>query len=182
LAPTRARFHPSLSRSRGQDMSALVLSRAPALSLCPTVPTCRPSLTSRPRSSAVDAPTTMLSPATSKPPRPFSPPRPARPPSLSHLRPLPSSLALSLALSTRTESSATACRRPSPVPWPPLRPCPVQCHGELRLAVSYSGQPSVCPLPPWCARSTLTRAVIAQSEPRRRRPEAPPHPAVLQAS
>jgi hypothetical protein len=91
------------------------------------------------------------------------------------LRPLPSSLALSLALPTQTESSATARRRPPPVPWPPLRPCPIQCHGELCLAVSYSGHPSVCPLPPCCARSTLTGAVLAQSKPRRRRPEAPPH-------
>jgi hypothetical protein len=57
-----------------------------------------------------------------------------------------------------------------------LRPCPVQCHGELRLAVSYSGHPSVCPLPPCCARSMHTRAVLAQSEPRRHRPEAPLHP------
>jgi hypothetical protein len=34
----------------------------------------------------------------------------------------------------------------------------------------------VCPLPPCCARSTLTGAVLALSEPRRRRLEAPPHP------
>jgi hypothetical protein len=79
---------------------------------------------------------------------------------------------LSLSLPARTESSATAHRRPPPVPWPPLRPC----HGELRLAVSYSGHPSVCPLHPCCARSTLTGVVLAQSEPRHRRPEAPPHP------
>jgi hypothetical protein len=118
----------------------------------------------------VDAPTTTRSSATSEPPRP------ARPSPLSHLGHLPSSLALSLALPARTESSATARRRPPLVPWPPLRPCPVQCHGELRLAVSYSGHPSVCPLPPCCARSTLTGAVLAQSEPHRRRPKAPPHP------
>jgi hypothetical protein len=71
---------------------------------------------------------------------------------------------------------ANARRHPSPVLWPLLRPCPVQCHGELRLAVSYLGHPSVCPLPPCCARSTLTGAILAQSEPRHRRPEAPPHP------
>jgi hypothetical protein len=55
----------------------------------------------------------------------FEPRAPARPPPLSHLRPMPSSLALSLALPARTESSATARRRPPPVPWLPLRPCPV---------------------------------------------------------
>jgi hypothetical protein len=55
-------------------------------------------------------------------------------------------------------ATATARRRPPSVPWPPLRPCPVQCHGELRLAVIYSGHPLVCPLPPYCARSTLTGA------------------------
>jgi hypothetical protein len=65
---------------------------------------------------------------------------------------------------------------PPPVSWPPLRSCLVQCHGELCLAVSYLGHPSVCPLPPCCARSMLTGAILAQSEPRRRRPEAPPHP------
>jgi hypothetical protein len=124
----------------------------------------------------VDAPTTTRSPATFEPPRPFWPPRPARPPPLSHLRPLPSSLTLSLAPPARTESSATARRRPSLVLWPSLCPCPIQCHGELCLAVSYSGHPSVCPLPPCCAQSTLTGAVLAQSEPRRRRPEARPHP------
>ena len=118
----------------------------------------------------MDAPTTARSPTTSEPPRP------SRPPPLSHLRPLPSSLALSLALPARAESSATARRRPPHVLWPPLRLCPVQCHGELRLVVSYSGHPSVCPLPPCCARSTLTGAVLAQLEHRRRRPEAPPHP------
>jgi hypothetical protein len=124
----------------------------------------------------VEAPTTARSPATSEPPRPFWAPHPTRPSPLSHLRPLPNSLALSLAPLARTESSATARRRPPLVPWPQLRPCPVQCHGELHLAVSYAGHPSVCPLAPCCARSTLTGAVLAQSEPRRRRPEAPPHP------
>jgi hypothetical protein len=34
----------------------------------------------------------------------------------------------------------------------------------------------VCPLPPCYARSTLTGAVLSQSEPRLRRPKAPPHP------
>jgi hypothetical protein len=115
----------------------------------------------------VDAPTTARSPATS------SPPRPARPPPLSHLRPLPSSLALSLALPARTESSATARRRPSPVQWSPLRPCPVQCHGELRLAVSYSGHPSVCPLPLCLVRSALTGAFSCAAGVRHHRPVEP---------
>jgi hypothetical protein len=34
----------------------------------------------------------------------------------------------------------------------------------------------MCPLPPCCIGSTLTGVVLAQSEPRRRRPKAPPHP------
>jgi hypothetical protein len=64
----------SLSLSCGTYLSALVLSRALALSLA--VPTCQPSLTSRPRSPAVDAPTTARSPATFEPlltPAPCSP-------------------------------------------------------------------------------------------------------------
>jgi hypothetical protein len=89
------------------------------------------------------------------------------------LCPLPSSLALSLALPARTESSATARCRPPSVPWAPLRSCPVQCHGELRLAVSYSGHPSVCPLPPYCARSTLTGAFSCAARVRHRRPVKP---------
>jgi hypothetical protein len=92
------------------------------------------------------------------------------------LRPLPNSLALSLTLLTRAESSATACRRPLPVPWPPSRPCPVQRHGELRLTFSCSGHPSVCPFLPCCVWSALTGAFLAQPEPRRRRLEAPLHP------
>jgi hypothetical protein len=92
------------------------------------------------------------------------------------LRPLPNSPALSLALPTRTGSSATARRRPLPVPWPPLRLCPVQRHGELRLTVSCSGHPSVCPSLPCCVWSALTGAFLAQPEPHRRRPKAPSHP------
>jgi hypothetical protein len=115
----------------------------------------------------VDAPTTTRSPATSEPPRP------ARPPPLSHLRPLSSSLTLSLALRTRTGSSTTARRCPPPVSWPPLRPCPVQCHGELRLTVSRSGHPSVCPLPPYCIRSALTGVFSCATGVRHRRPVEP---------
>jgi hypothetical protein len=92
------------------------------------------------------------------------------PPLLSHLRPLPNPLALSLALPTCAGSSTTARRRPLPVLWLSPRPCPVQCHGELHLTVSCSGHPSVCPLPLFLVRSTLTRAIFAQAEPRRRRP------------
>jgi hypothetical protein len=88
----------------------------------------------------------------------------------------PLSLSLSIPWARPVGASSLARRRPPLVPWPPLRPCPVQCHGELRLAVSYLGHPSVCPLPPCRVRSTLTGVVLAQSEPRRRRPEAPPHP------
>jgi hypothetical protein len=75
--------------------------------------------------------------------------------------------------------SCSACanqelrHRPPPVLWPPLRPCPVQCHGELRLAVSYSGHPSVCPLPPNCARSTLTGAFSCAAGVCHRRPVEP---------
>jgi hypothetical protein len=83
------------------------------------------------------------------------------------LHPLPNPLALSLALPTRAGSSATARRRPLPVLRPPSRPRPVQCHGELRLAVSCSGHPPVCPLPLCLVRSALTRAIFAQPESRR---------------
>jgi hypothetical protein len=91
------------------------------------------------------------------------------------LRPLPNSLALSLALPTRAGSSATARRRPLPVLWLPSRPCPVQCHSELSLTVNCSGHPSVCPLLPCYVGSALTVAAFAQPEPRRRRPKVPPH-------
>jgi hypothetical protein len=118
----------------------------------------------------VDAPTSARSSATSVRPRP------ARPPLLSHFRPLPNSLALSLALPMRAGSSATTHRRPLSVSWPPSRLCPVQCHGEFRLTVSCSGHPSVCPFLPCCVRSALTGTFLAQPEPRCRRPEAPSHP------
>jgi hypothetical protein len=86
------------------------------------------------------------------------------------LCPLPNPLALSLALPTRARSSTTAHHRPLPVLWPPSRPCPVQCHGELRLTVSCSRHPSVCPFPLYCVRSMLTGAIFAQPEPRCHRP------------
>jgi hypothetical protein len=89
------------------------------------------------------------------------------------LRPLPNSLALSLALPTRIGSSTTIRRRPPPVLWPLLRLCPVQCHDELRLTVSCSGHPSVCPLPLYCVRSALTGAFSCAAGVCHRRPVEP---------
>jgi hypothetical protein len=86
---------------------------------------------------------------------------------------LSSSLALSLALSARTESSTTVHRRPPPVPWSSLLPCPVQCHSELHLTVSHSGHPSVCPLPLCLIRSALTREFSCTAGVRHRRPVEP---------
>jgi hypothetical protein len=163
---------PSLSLPRGPELSAPFSPPPPrplslSLSLCPTVPTCQSSLTSRPRSPhrgrAHDRAFSSHVRAT----------RPARPPPLSHLHPVPSSLALSLALPTRTGSSATIRRRPPPVPWPPLRSCPVQCHGELHVTVSCSGHPSVCPLPPCCVWSALTGAFSCAARVRHGRPVNP---------
>jgi hypothetical protein len=109
------------------------------LSLCPAVPTCQFILNLPPT----------ISPSWTRPrPHVLRPRlRPACPPLLSHLCPLPNPLALSLALPTRAGSSATAHRWPLSVLWPSSRPCPVQCHSELRLTVSCSGHPSVCLFP-----------------------------------
>jgi hypothetical protein len=113
--------------------------------------------------------------------RPRSSPRaPFEPRAL--LAHLPSSIcalcpALSPSLSLcplEPRTSTTASRRPPPVPWPLWRPCPVQCHSKLRLAISYSGHPSVCPPPLWSVRSALTGVVIAQLELRHRRVPVPP--------
>jgi hypothetical protein len=156
----------------GAELSAPFFSPCP-LSLSPAVPTCQPSLTSRPRSPRrarahdrafskhVPAPAPILSPAPCSPTSPLS-----FEPSARLSRPL------SLALSTQAENSATARRRPLPVLRPPSRPRFVQCHGELRLTVSCSGHPSVCPLPLCFVRSALTGAILVQPEPRRRRPVA----------
>jgi hypothetical protein len=73
----------------------------------------------------------------------------------------------------QTGSSTTARRRQLLVPWPPSRPCPVLCHGELHLTVSCSGHPSVCPLPPYCVRSALTGALSCAAGVRHRRPVNP---------
>jgi hypothetical protein len=111
-------------------------------------------------------------------PRP-SPRAPFEPRAL--LAHLPSSIcalcpALSPSLSLcphKPRTSAIARRCPPPVSWPPLRPCPVQCHGKLHLAVSYSGHPSVCPplsglsglcSPEWFLRSRSS-ATVAPSRP-----------------
>jgi hypothetical protein len=151
----------------------LLLSRAHSPSLCPTDPTCQrvPNL----------SPT--ISPSWTRPhprvlrPRP-SPRAPFEPRAL--LAHLPSSicalcpaLSLSLSLGPREPRiSATAHRRPPPILWPPLHPRPIKCHGELRLAVSFSGHPSVCPFPPWFSRPPLTGVILAQPELRHRRPVA----------
>jgi hypothetical protein len=156
---------PSLYVPWTNPVSAIVLGRA--LSLPLSVPPSPP--VSRPQPPAHDLPA-VDAPTTARPPATTEPPRPARPPPLSYLRPLPSSLTLSLALPTWTESFATARRRPPPVPWPPLRPCPIQCHGKLHLAVSYSGHPLVCPPPLWSVWSALIGVVLAQPELCHRRP------------
>jgi hypothetical protein len=142
-------------------------------SLCPAVPTSQlvPNL-----SPTISPSWTCPRPRVLRPrPRPRAPFEPRA--LLAHL--LSSICALCPALSPylslcphEPRTSATVHRRPPPVPWPPLRPRPVQCHGELRLAVSYSGHPSVCPLPLWSVRSTLTGVVLAQPELRHRRPVA----------
>jgi hypothetical protein len=95
----------------------------------------------------------------------------------SPISPLPfppsAQLSHSLSLCSReSRTSATARRRPPRVPWPPLRPRPIQCHSEPRLPVNFSGHPSVCPFPSWFCRSTLTRVVLAQLVLRHRRPVA----------
>jgi hypothetical protein len=118
----------------------------------------------------MDAPTTARFPAMTLRSRPFRALRPARPPPLAHLRPLPDSLALSLALPTCAGSSATTRRRSLPVLRPPSRLRPVKCHGQLRLSVSCSGHPSVCPFPLCCVRPVLTGAIFAQPESHHRRP------------
>jgi hypothetical protein len=132
-----------------------------SLSLCPVVPTCQSSITSRPRSPRRGRAHVLAFSGHVPTPAPCSPTSP--------LSFAPSArLSLPLSLCPRKQR-AIARRRPMPVLWPPSRPRPVQCHGELRLAVSCSGHPSVCPLPLCFIRSTHTRAIFVQPESRRRR-------------
>jgi hypothetical protein len=143
-AQTRAPSLPrSLSVPWANPVGAVALARAHLPCLCPTDPTCQriPNLSP------------MISPPWTRPRPRVLRPRPSPRALVAHL---PSSIcalcpALSLSLSLcprKPRTSATAHRHPPPVPWSPSRPCPVQCHGELGLAVSYSGHPSVCPFPP----------------------------------
>ena len=137
------------------------------------------SLSRRPHLSAVHNLSPMISPPWTRPRPRILRPRPStrtpfEPRAL--LAHLPSSIcALCPALSLcprEPRTSATARRHPPPVPWPPLRLRPVQCHGELHLAISLSGHPSVCPFPPWFSRFALTEVILAQPELRHRRPIA----------
>jgi hypothetical protein len=170
---------------------------APSLSRCPVGQTCRRwlprvrplslSLSHRPHLSVVlNLPPTISSLWTRPRPRVLRPCPCARAPFepralLTHLSslicaPCPT-LSPSLSFCPREPgSSATARRRPLPVPWPLSHPCPIQCHGELYLTVSCPGHPSVCPLPLCFARSVLTGAIFAQPKTCRCRPEAPSHP------
>jgi hypothetical protein len=172
-APTSALtpLPPSLAALWGRA-DAVLFPRALSLSLF-----CRPHL-----SAAPNLPPTISPPWTRPRPRVLwprpSPRAPFKPRTLlahplSHLRPLPNSLALSLALPTQTGSSAIARRRPLPVAWLPSHPCLVQCHGELCLTVSCSGHPSMCPLPPCCVRSALTGEFSCAARVRHRLPVEP---------
>jgi hypothetical protein len=123
-APTSARSLP-LPALWGRAVGAVLFPCT--LSLCTTVPTCQSSQTSHPRSPRrghahdrtfsghVLASVPLLSPAPCSPTSPRS------------YAPLPNPLALSLALPTQAESSATARRRLLPVLRSPsrLRPHPV---------------------------------------------------------
>jgi hypothetical protein len=148
---------PSLLLPRGPGLLVLSSRTRARFSLCLADPTCQLVLNLPPTIPAMDAPTSTRSSTTSAHPRPFWASGPARPPPLTHLCPLPDSLALP----TRAGSSATARCRPLPVLRPPSRPSPVQCHGELRLTVSCLGHPSVRHLPLCFAWSALTGAIFA---------------------
>jgi hypothetical protein len=88
----------------------------------------------------------------------------------------------SLAMRTRSDSSAAAHRRPPSVLRPSSSPRPICYLGEFRLAVSYSGYPLVCPFPLLFALFALTVAFLAQPEPATVDPRLHRTPAVLQAS
>jgi hypothetical protein len=159
---------PSLSLLWGRVVGAVLPPRP--LSLCLAVPTCQPSLTSRPQSPRrrrahdrtfsghVPVPVPFLSPAPCSPTSSHSFAPSANPP-----RPLSRSTHASRELRHRPPSTFVVLLSPS-------RPRPVPCHGEFRFAVSCSGHPSVCPSPLWFVRSALTRAILVQPEPCRRRP------------
>jgi hypothetical protein len=159
---------PSLPRSLAapwdRSIGAVALTRARSLSLSlstPPTPLVSVSLTSHPRSPRRGRATSARSPATTEPRTSFEPHA-----LLAHLPSSICALCLALSLSLmlcprEPRTSATARRRPPPVPWLPLRPRPVQSHGELCLAISFSGHPSVCPFPPWFCQSALTGVVLA---------------------
>jgi hypothetical protein len=103
VSPVGARLHahsPSLSLSRGPELSVSFFSPRPlSLSLCPAIPTCQPVSNLSP---TISPPWTRPRPRVlwprSSPRAPLSPASCSPTSSLSHLRPLPSSLALSLSL------------------------------------------------------------------------------------
>jgi hypothetical protein len=169
-AQSRA-LSPSLSRCSVGPACRRRCSRARPLplSLCPTDPTCQrvPNL-----SPTISPPWTCPRPRFLRP-RP-SPRAPFEPRAV--LAHLPSSicalcpaLSLSLALPTRIENLRHRCQRPPPVPWPLLRPCPVQSalpsatRDTLRCALSLSGL-SGPRSPEWFLRSRSS-ATVALSRP-----------------
>jgi hypothetical protein len=143
------------------------------LSLCPAVPTCQLVLNLSP---TISSPWTRPRPRVLRPrPRPrtpfeLAPCSPTPPlsfvPSAQPLRPLSRSAHVCSELRHRLPSTA-ACSvvAVAPVPHPVPR--------ELRLTVSCSGHPSVCPFPPCCVQSALTGVPPVQSKLHHRRPVEP---------
>jgi hypothetical protein len=129
------------------------------------------SLSRRPHLSAIPNLSPMISPSWARP-RPCAC-APFEPHDL--LAHLPS---LICALCQTLSPSLSLCPRKQRAPPPPIvdrclfcgrrRVRPVQCHGELCLAVSCSGHPSMCPLPLCFVRFALTGAIFTQPESRRR--------------
>jgi hypothetical protein len=153
-APTSAPSLPlSLAAPWARLVSAVLSHARSLLSLSR-----RPHLSARPQPLAHDPPPwTRPCPCVLRPHPPtraLLSPTPCSPTS-------PRSFAPSTRLSRPLYRSATVRRRPLPVLRPPSRLCPIQCHGELRLAVSCSGHPSVRPLPLCFVWSALTRAIFA---------------------
>jgi hypothetical protein len=161
LSPARARAPPVSGRqvppigANQRDHSSPSLSHCTVGSTCrcwfPRVRTLSLSLPHGPHLSAVPNLSPTISPPWTRPrprvfrPRP-SPPRPARPPPLSHLHPLPSSLALSLSLCPREHGA------------PPL-PADAHClfRGHRRARAPYSATMSSVLLS--AARDTLRCAL-----------------------